>query len=91
MWRLADPRRRGYAIVATILLVGLISAVVIYLRAANVLAVEFMTWFDGLWHGRSVAYTVAVISLLLAASYPFFAVILPPYAPPEPSARDDHF
>ncbi len=46
---------------------------------ANVLAVETETWFAGLWHGRSLAWTVAVLGLLLALGYVFFAVILPPY------------
>jgi hypothetical protein len=33
---------------------------------AAVLADEFMRWFTGLWHGTSLAFTVAFISLFLA-------------------------
>ncbi|MFI5165645.1 MAG: hypothetical protein ACHQQS_03415 [Thermoanaerobaculales bacterium] len=117
MWNLSDPRRRAYVIAATIVLAGLISAIVIYLRAssapdalmelspetskkylrdlelyggtANVLAVEFMTWFDGLWHGKSLAYTVAAIAIVVALGYLFFAVVLPPYEDPQPPKPDD--
>ena len=75
-----------------ILVVGLASAVWIYVAAgpvaddplgrddskaylrnmelyggqANVLAAQFMTWFQSLWHGRSLAYTVGVLTLLTA-------------------------
>ncbi len=110
-WRFPDPRTRHYLLAAAILLAGLITAVVIYLRAgsapetllelspetskkylrdlelyggtANVLAVQFQTWFDGLWHGRRLAYTVAVISALTSLGYVFFAVVLPPYRDPD--------
>lgn len=50
----------------------------VYGGKANVLATEFRRWFDGLWHGRSLAFTVAVISVLLALIYRFFATPLPP-------------
>jgi hypothetical protein len=32
----------------------------------NVLATEFMQCFDGFWHGKSLAFTVAIISAVLA-------------------------
>jgi uncharacterized membrane protein len=38
----------------------------LYGGQAAVLADRFMRWFDGLWHGESLAYTVAVITLLIA-------------------------
>ncbi|MFI5180995.1 MAG: hypothetical protein ACHQPI_06365 [Thermoanaerobaculia bacterium] len=38
----------------------------VYGGKANVLASDFREWFDGLWHGRSLAFTVAVLSVLLA-------------------------
>ncbi len=38
----------------------------LYGGKANVLADELRRWFSGLWHGKSLAYTVAVISILLA-------------------------
>ena len=45
---------------------------------ANILATEFRHWFNGLWHGRSLALTVAVISVFLALAFNFFATPLPP-------------
>jgi hypothetical protein len=35
----------------------------VYGGKANVLADEFMRWFAGLWHGKSLAITVACISI----------------------------
>lgn len=93
-----------YLIAAIILLVGLSSAVLIYLTAedasngvlgyeviggnvypirpedsktythdlelyggkANVLVNELMRWFDGLWHGRSLAFTVGFVTILIS-------------------------
>lgn len=40
---------------------------------ADVLAVSFMEWFKGLWHGRSLAFTVAALSLLLALAFWLFS------------------
>ncbi|HVO49446.1 MAG TPA: hypothetical protein VMV60_00440 [Thermoanaerobaculia bacterium] len=45
---------------------------------ANLLASEFRSWFAGLWHGRTLAYTVAVLTFLAAFVYDFFATPLPP-------------
>ncbi len=44
---------------------------------AAVLAVEFDEWFDGLWHGRRLAGTLAVLSVA-AALLCFLAAKLPP-------------
>ena len=33
---------------------------------ASVLSIEFLQWFEGLWHGKSLAFTVAMISAVLA-------------------------
>jgi hypothetical protein len=44
----------------------------VYGGKANVLADEFMRWFDGLWRGKSLATTVACISFFL--SFGFFLV-----------------
>ncbi len=38
----------------------------LYGGKANVLVSEFVQWFRGLWHGRSLAYTVTCISILAA-------------------------
>ncbi|HVN77099.1 MAG TPA: hypothetical protein VMT19_12335 [Thermoanaerobaculaceae bacterium] len=55
----------------------------LYGGTANVLAVQFTEWFEGLWHGRNLAYTVAVLSALVSAGYFFFTVVLPPYREPD--------
>lgn len=44
---------------------------------ANVLAAEFREWFDSLWHGQRLAFTVAAISLISAYIFRFFATPLP--------------
>lgn len=84
-------------VAGAVLVVGLISAIVIYLVAAfapgevagydpeeskqylrtlelyggkaNVLATELRQWFDSLWHGKRLAYTVAGATLLLAGAF----------------------
>ncbi len=38
----------------------------VYGGNAAMLADRFTRWFNGLWHGTSLAYTVAVITLLVA-------------------------
>jgi len=55
---------------------------------ANLLATQLRHWFDGLWHGRSLALTVAVISVLAALAYEFLATPLPASARGD-AARDD--
>jgi len=38
----------------------------LYGGKANVMAVNFMKWFNGLWQGKMLAYTVGCITLLIA-------------------------
>lgn len=38
----------------------------LYGGQAAVLADRFMRWFSGLWHGRSLAYTIACIAVFLS-------------------------
>ncbi len=45
----------------------------LYGGKANVLAEEFREWFVGLWQGRTLAYTVAVLTVLLALAVRFVA------------------
>jgi hypothetical protein len=40
----------------------------LYGGTANVLAAEFREWFVGLWYGRQLAFTIAVITVLLVAA-----------------------
>ena len=44
---------------------------------ANVLADEFCRWFEGLWHGRSLAFIVACMSVLTSCGFFFVAYHLP--------------
>ncbi len=50
----------------------------VYGGKANVMAAGFREWFDGLWHGRSLAFTVAALSVLIALAYLFAMTPLPP-------------
>jgi hypothetical protein len=50
----------------------------LYGGKANVLAYDLREWWKGLWHGRSLAATVAVLTVLLAAALRFAAIPLPP-------------
>lgn len=58
-----------------------------YGGAGNVLATELRVWFDSLWHGKRLAYTVAVITVLVSLGYVFFTVCLPPL--PSQGSEDD--
>ena len=44
----------------------------LYGGKAAVVADKFNRWFDGLWHGTSLAYTIASLTILI--SYGFFFV-----------------
>ena len=44
----------------------------LYGGKANVLADEFRRWFVGLWHGESLAFTVACISIFISSGF-FYA------------------
>jgi len=35
----------------------------------NVLAREFIQWFSALWHGKSLAFTVAFITILISVGF----------------------
>jgi len=55
----------------------------VYGGKANVLAAEFRDWFAGLWYGRNLAFTIAVLTVVAALVYRFFATPLPPPEEPE--------
>ena len=40
---------------------------------ANVLMDEFRRWFVGLWHGKSLAFTVACIAIFISFGFLFVA------------------
>jgi hypothetical protein len=109
--KITNREARLYLVAMTILLVGLGSAVVIYLTAGNdsggvlgyeviggqvyqvspedsktyshdlelyggklnLLTDRFTRWFAGLWHGRSLAFTVACITLVISFGFFFVA------------------
>ncbi len=105
---MTKPQTLFRLIIATILILGLGSAILIYLFAepvpgsplgyepeeskryvhdmllyggkANLLASEFIQWFDGLWHGKRLAFTLACITLLLAGAFLYVGAPLPPDA-----------
>ena len=109
-----SPRKINF-ISLGLLLVGLGSAVAIYVLAAppdddplladpradrkykrelamyggkaNVVSVEFMDWFGGLWQGRNLAGTVAVLTVVATVGFRFVAA--PPAGPAEPSGPQE--
>jgi hypothetical protein len=57
----------------------------------NVLASDIQDWFMGLFEGKHLAYTLAVLTLLGAVVCFFIALHLPDFPPPHeepPEARD---
>jgi hypothetical protein len=48
---------------------------------ASVLADGFNRWFDGLWHGTSLAYTIACLTILTSAGF-FLAARIEVHDPP---------
>lgn len=56
----------------------------LYGGKVNVLATEFMRWWDGLWHGRTLAFTLAWLTMLLALGFWFVATRLSSNLDPMP-------
>ena len=107
-------RQKTNRITGVLLLLGLGSALVIYLTAApvvvdpllgeplsnkkylrelrviggqgNVLAAEFDDWFGGLWRGRELAGTVAVLTVGLTLAFRFVAT----HPDSAPAASDEN-
>ena len=112
-WETLTAEARVRAVTRAILVLGIATAVVIFLTAqpppenplgydplttkaylhdlevyggkAGVLSAQFREWFASLWHGKQLAYTVAVITVISAGVFKFFAAPLPP-DPEEPGA-----
>lgn len=114
-WKTINLKKRLYLISAAILLMGLGSAMTIFLTAnddaesgygfeivngtvyptdpehskkyirnlelyggkANVIADEFGRWFDGLWQGKSLATTIAGMTIFFSSCLFLFANRLP--------------
>jgi hypothetical protein len=49
----------------------------VYGGRANVLADDFREWFAGLWRGRSLAFTVAALTVAVAVAWRFVATPVP--------------
>jgi hypothetical protein len=45
----------------------------VYGGKANVFSVEIQEWFSGLWHGRTLAATIAVLTVLLTSVFWFIS------------------
>ena len=56
---------------------------------ANVLADEFCRWFEGLWHGRSLAFIVAGIAVLISCGFFFVAYHSPSDSKPDARSEND--
>jgi hypothetical protein len=54
---------------------------------ANVVFAEFLEWFDSLWHGKQLAYTVAAITVLAAATFRFVVRRMPSQPEAKPALR----
>ncbi|HXX81752.1 MAG TPA: hypothetical protein VEI46_09390 [Thermodesulfovibrionales bacterium] len=54
----------------------------LYGGKANVLANDFMHWFESLWHGTSLAFTIACITVVICFGFLFVANRLPSYMKP---------
>lgn len=50
---------------------------------ANVLIYDLTFWFEGLWQGKRLAYTIAFMTILVAGLIYYFGVSLGPYEEPE--------
>ena len=57
----------------------------VYGGTANVLAAEFREWLAGLWYGKNLAYTIAVLTLMLAGIVRFLSI--PPLREEEEEPR----
>jgi len=105
-WKAANLKTRLYIVTATILVVGVTTAILIYFTVgeidtenifsnqldesksyqrslelyggkANLLASQFMQWFNGLWHGKSLGITLGWITGIVCCLLFLFAYNLP--------------
>lgn len=58
---------------------------------ANQLSADFIEWFGGLWSGRNLAGTVAVLTVVATGGFRFVAVRMgPPPIRPDPRTTHPH-
>jgi hypothetical protein len=60
----------------------------LYGGTANVIADELRRWFVGLWHGKSLAWTLACITILVSSAVFYTARRLPPHEDQEARSRE---
>ncbi len=60
----------------------------LYGGKANVIAYKFSRWFDGLWHGQSLAFTVAFLTVVIAIVYFLIASRLSAHSAADASEND---
>ena len=60
----------------------------VYGGTANVVAAEFREWVAGLWYGKNLAYTIAVLTLILAGFVRFLSIPPLPEEEGEPERRN---
>jgi hypothetical protein len=60
----------------------------VYGGKMNVLADQLCRWFDGLWHGRSLALTISCITLFVSLVIFLVALNSPPDPNPAPQDED---
>jgi hypothetical protein len=61
----------------------------LYGGKANVIADEFRRWVVGLWHGKSLAYTVACIAIVTSFGVFYYASHLPSRQDPDVSNENN--
>jgi hypothetical protein len=61
----------------------------VYGGKANVLAGRLREWFEGLWHGRALGYTVGSLSILCAGMVYIALTPLPPEGVAAPAGGED--
>lgn len=55
-----------------------------------VLADKFSRWFDSLWHGKSLALTVACLTIFISLGFFIFARTSPPEPGPDAGHDENH-
>jgi hypothetical protein len=58
----------------------------LYGGKANVIANKFMHWFEGLWQGQTLAFTVACLSVVISIGY----FLLARHVASRPSSDAEH-
>ncbi len=59
----------------------------VYGGKANLLASSLREWFESLWHGRRLAFTVVCLTLMVLLLYLIASTPVPPRADPAPESE----